>query len=45
MEELFGNKMEQLLENFTSMERNFSSLCTELNNVKEEVKTYTEKNK
>ena len=43
MAELLENKIDKLLEKFTSMETNISSLHTEINNVKEEIKTNTEK--
>ena len=43
MTELLENKIDILLEKFTSMETNISSLHTEINNVKEEIKTNTEK--
>ena len=43
MVELIENKIDKLLENFTSMETNISSLHTEINNMKEEIKTNTEK--
>ena len=43
MAELLENKIDKLLETFTSMETNISSLHTEINNVKEEIKTNTEK--
>ena len=43
MEELLGNKINRLLEKFTSMETNISLLHTEMNNVKEEIKANTEK--
>ena len=43
MAELLENKIGKLLEKFTSMETNISSLHTEINNVKEEIKTNTEK--
>ena len=36
MEELLGNKTDQLLEKFNSMETNNSLLHTELNNMKED---------
>ena len=36
MEELLWNKMDQMLETFTSMETNISPFHTELNNVKED---------
>ena len=38
MEELLGNNIDRLLEKFTSMETNISSLRTEMNNVKEETR-------
>ena len=43
MAKLLENKIDKLLEKFTSMETNISSLHTEINNVKEEIKTNTEK--
>ena len=43
MEELLGNKINKLLEKFTSMETNISLLHTQMNNVKEEIKANTEK--
>ena len=43
MAELLENKIDKLLEKFTSMETNISSLHTEINNMKEEIKTNTEK--
>ena len=36
MEELLGNKLDQLLEKFTSMETIISLLHTELSNMKED---------
>ena len=43
MAELLGNKIDKLFEKFTSMEANTSSLHTEINDVKEKIKTNTEK--
>ena len=43
MAELGGNKINKLLEMFTSMETNISSLYAEINNVKEEIKANTKK--
>ena len=43
MAELLETKIDKLLEKFTSMETNISSLHTEINNMKEEIKTNTEK--
>ena len=43
MTELLGNKIDKLFEKFTSMEANISSLHTEINDVKEKIKTNTEK--
>ena len=43
MEELLRNKIDKLLEKLTSMETIISSLHTEMNNVKEEIKANTEK--
>ena len=43
MAELLGNKIDTLLEKFTSMETNIWSLHIEINKIKEEIKTNTEK--
>ena len=43
MAELLENKIDKLLEKFTSIETNISSLHTEINKVKEEIKASTEK--
>ena len=43
MTELLLKKTNKLLETFTSMETNISLLHTEINNVKEKIKTNTEK--
>ena len=43
MTELLWKKTNKLLETFTSMETNISLLHTEINNVKEKIKTNTEK--
>ena len=43
MAELLENKIDKLLEKFTSMEGNISSLHTKTNNVNKEIKTNTEK--
>ena len=43
MAELLENKIDKLLEKFTSMETDISLLHTEINNVKQEIKTNTEK--
>ena len=43
MAELLKNKINKLLEKFTSIERNISLLHTEINNVKEELNTKSEK--
>ena len=43
MAELLENKIDKLLEKFISMETNISLLHTKINNVKEEIKTNTEK--
>ena len=43
MTELLGNKIDKLLEKFISIETNISSLHTDINNMKEVIKTNTEK--
>ena len=43
MAELLENKIDKLLEKFTSMETNISSLYTEISNVEEEFKKNSEK--
>ena len=43
MAELLENKIDKLLEKFTSMEGNISSLHTKTNNMNKEIKTNTEK--
>ena len=43
MEELLGNNIDRLLEKFTSMETNISSLHTEMNNVKKETRQILKK--
>ena len=43
MAELLENKIDKLLEKFTSMEGNISSLYTKTNNVNKEIKKNTEK--
>ena len=43
MAELLGNSINKLLEKFTSIEASISSFQTEINNVKEEIITNTEK--
>ena len=43
MTELLGNKIDKLLEKFTTMETNISLLHTEINNVNKEIKINTEK--
>ena len=43
MTELLVNKIDKLLEKFTTMETNITLLHTEINNVKEEIKINTQK--
>ena len=43
MAELLGNKIDKLLEKFTTMETNISLLHTEINNVNKEIMINTEK--